>query len=513
MAAAAVPVTMNAYLQVTLRITNNNMREKIIAEGYESMDVLVKKDKDWVKNLRLAIKWSSTGNAASREVTLKHEESLVKTMLWAKMKYLTQYPLSYTDATVDSITEVYDWYNAQEEELSIDTVSTFSPTLNRRDWFESIQSYLAAKKGQAGVPLTYVILTTGVIDPAARDLGFGAPSSDDDLARRGRHDGHFLRPNNNVVWRLLEQKCRGTDAWTTIAGFERTKNGYQAYLALSNLYMGEDVQQILRTKADTILKHSRYDGRPKNYTLDKHINRFKQAFIDLGPNDVTSEPQKVELFMNSWQVSSMMHLASTVCQSPTMKNNFNATCNFLAGEVASLQTLNTSTTGANRSVAAVSTQPNPKSKFNTKSSGKSKDNPKKGKPNKGKFPKKAKKFNKDNPGAYVTAAVWKSMSKDEQQAARDQRRDQGSPTRNVSTITTNQKTTTFAETVEGRHYNTDQPPASVAKNTTIQVATLAQLQPTQKPKVYKGQATAQSQMDPQAEIELLKQQLAELSSI
>jgi hypothetical protein len=149
MAAAAVPVSMDAYLQVTLRITNNSMREKIIAEGYENLDVLVKKDKDWVKNLGLAIKRGSTSNAASRKITLKHEESLVKTMLWAKLRYLTQRPLTYTDATVDSITEVYDWYNAQEEELSIDTVSTFSPTLNRRDWFESIQSYLAAKKGQA----------------------------------------------------------------------------------------------------------------------------------------------------------------------------------------------------------------------------------------------------------------------------------------------------------------------------------------------------------------------------
>jgi hypothetical protein len=150
--------------------------------------------------LRLAIKKSSTGNPASREVTLEHEESLVKTMLWAKLRYLTQRPLTYADATVDSITEVYDWYNAQEAELSTDTVSTFPPTLNRRDWFESIQSYLAAKKGQAGVPLTYVILTTGVIDPAAPDLGFGAPTFDDDLARRGRHDGHFWRPDNNIVW-------------------------------------------------------------------------------------------------------------------------------------------------------------------------------------------------------------------------------------------------------------------------------------------------------------------------
>jgi hypothetical protein len=85
MAATAAPVTMDAYLQVTLRINNANIREKIMAEGYTSLDALVKKDKDWVRDLRISIKRSSTGNAASREVTLAHEESLVMTLLWAKL--------------------------------------------------------------------------------------------------------------------------------------------------------------------------------------------------------------------------------------------------------------------------------------------------------------------------------------------------------------------------------------------------------------------------------------------
>jgi hypothetical protein len=57
---------------------------------------------------------------------------------------------------------------------------------------------------------------------------------------------------------------------------------------------------------------------------------------------------------------------------------------------------------------------------------------KKGKKNKGKFPKKAKCFSRDNPGAYVTA-VWKSMSKEEQQAARASRHEQGIPTRSNNT--------------------------------------------------------------------------------
>jgi hypothetical protein len=81
MAAVAAPVTMDVYLQVTLRITNNSLREKIIDEGYESLEELVRKDKQWVKSLRLSIK-KGTGNTASRAITLKHEESLVNTMLW-----------------------------------------------------------------------------------------------------------------------------------------------------------------------------------------------------------------------------------------------------------------------------------------------------------------------------------------------------------------------------------------------------------------------------------------------
>jgi hypothetical protein len=82
-AAAAAPITMDAYLQVTLNIANNGLREKIIDEGYDSLEELVRKDRNWVRSLRLSVK-KGTGNAASRAITLKHEEGLVKTMLWAR---------------------------------------------------------------------------------------------------------------------------------------------------------------------------------------------------------------------------------------------------------------------------------------------------------------------------------------------------------------------------------------------------------------------------------------------
>jgi hypothetical protein len=46
------------------------------------------------------------------------------------------------------------------------------------------------------------------------------------------------------------------------------------------------------------------------------------------------------------------------------------------------------------------------------------------------------KFSMHNPAAYVTASVWKSMSKEEQQAARDGRRKLGIKTRNNNLPTT-----------------------------------------------------------------------------
>jgi hypothetical protein len=184
MAAAAAPATMDAYLEQTLGFAIQGMREKIISEGFRDLDRLVKRDKEWVKSLRLSIKKSATGQAIAKNITIEQGELLYMTVLWARVRYLTQRPMTYADATLQSITAVFDWYEQQEEELPVDSVTTFPTTTNRRDWFESILSYLAAKKGKAGVPLNYVVSTTGVIDPAVQDPGFGLPSFDEDLAKR-----------------------------------------------------------------------------------------------------------------------------------------------------------------------------------------------------------------------------------------------------------------------------------------------------------------------------------------
>ncbi len=230
------------------------MRALIQREGFTSFRAILRKEEKWVSQTRSYIRKSPTADPQARDMTSEHALNLWKAILWAKYAYITKRPLEFDPATRRSMNKIYEWYKDLEVELPDTSVATFSSSLNKRTWFESIESYLQAKKGAAGFPIKYVVSTTGAVDrhnppamPVRKD------DFKDDLAKRGRHRGVYWTMDNNMVWRLLEQKCRGTDAWSTIAAYEPTANGTGAYRALRNHYMGDDVKKVLRTKADTII--------------------------------------------------------------------------------------------------------------------------------------------------------------------------------------------------------------------------------------------------------------------
>ena len=477
---------MDDFLYYVLEVDHDGMRELIIYEGFRNLRALLRHDRKWVTQARLNVRKSPVGDPQAKNMSGEHELNLWKAVLWAKYSYITQRGLDYNLVTWGGLQRIYEWHLDLEVEMADTTVATFSATLNKRTWFESIESYLTAKKGAAGFPLSYVITNTADVDG---DEPFPRTKEEfhEDLASRGRHNGIYWSVDNRTVWRLMESKCRGTPAWSTISQFEPTANGRAAHRALRNHYMGEDLVQVLRTKADTLLKHSKFDGKSRNYTLDAHINRFRQAFIDLGPDDQPSDKRKVEWFLNSWQVPGKDHLASTVRRDPLLKASFDATCEYLMLEMAQPDLKNAGTPSANRSVAAmeIDSTSRSKSRSRSKKDSKSKDKSKKGKKGKSKFSKPAnKKFNQDDPAAYVTADAWRKMTKEQQQAARDKRREQGLPSRNVSGITSHREVSaatssvTFGGDSEQLSFDVDDSPEETKKHTTVRVATLSQMQPT-----------------------------------
>ena len=438
-AAAAAPVVMNdmnAYLEQTLGIGVQGIRQKIIGAGFTNLDVLVKKDDKFAHYACQTIRKSSTGPAQHRDVTMAVEEHLKQLVKYSKLRYMIQRPMDYPSATLDNLELVEDWFNQMEEDPSEEQVKDFTDGGNKRYWFESIVAHLSVKKGKSGFPLSYVIRENSELP--AEDPGFGLPSLSDEVESRGRHDGYFWRADRRSVWLFLRAKCHGTTSWNTIKRFEGTTDGRGAYLALLGQFMGEDVKQHLLSTAERTLASLRFDNRNRNWTFDKFIGKLRGAFIDLGNTVTMTEQWKVYKLMQAWQVSGLMHLNAIVTSTPRYSDSFDNTVNFLATQLTALKLMNGP---LNRNISAGHTTTTTRTpKGPRKGKGKDKD----------KTPaykqKAAAKFQSKDPKAYVSSEAWKKMTDEEKAAAREARRAAGIPTRSISVGAT--KSTKQQPTVE-----------------------------------------------------------------
>jgi len=320
-----------------------------------------------------------------------------------------------------------------EKDPPEDSVANFTDGCNKKLWIESIQQYFALRKGQALVPLLYVIRLQEAV-PAV-DPGFGLPSFEEDIESRGRLDGQFWRADNRAVWLFLKSKCHGTTAWTTIVEHQRAANGRGAFLALVNQYLGRDVQRSLLKKAVTTLEKLTFDGRSRNWTFDKFVGSMRQCFVDMGEANQLSEERKVMALQSAWQVPGLGHLDAMMQQN--YNDDFNGAVTFLGEQMANLKLKNGA---ANRTVAAATTQPAADSKRKLKAMqraqkrsggkfrGKSdKDSHARKKPN--------AKYNAKDPKAYVSKQAWSTMSEDEKATARRERAAAGIPQRDSKSNT------------------------------------------------------------------------------
>ena len=53
--------TMDQYLEYYLEVDNEQMREKVMAEGFTTWESLLKRDRKWVTQIRTRINKSTTG--------------------------------------------------------------------------------------------------------------------------------------------------------------------------------------------------------------------------------------------------------------------------------------------------------------------------------------------------------------------------------------------------------------------------------------------------------------------
>ena len=231
MAGPAAPAIadMNAHLQQVIGVNNATMRVRIIDHGIGDLEALVSWTDDMIKNACNAIR-KSQGAAATREVSMLVEHRLKQLEVHCRCKYLVQRTLDYDAAPRDELDAIWEWFTQLGDDPEESTVPSFKETQNKRVWFESVDTYLSCKKGAAGVPLLYVIRPHHALP--ADDPGFMQPSIEEELFRRGRHDGIYWDGDKRLGWVFLRLLTHGTIAYAEIKAFARATNGSRAYFTL-----------------------------------------------------------------------------------------------------------------------------------------------------------------------------------------------------------------------------------------------------------------------------------------
>ena len=446
MAAAAAPIAdMDEYLQQRIGVANLNMRQRIIAAGFEDLDELAKKDNDFAHKCCQVVRKSTGGFGVNKDISMIIEDGMVDLVLWCRYMYLAQRPLDFDTAERDHTESVGAWLKQTAEDPSVDSVDKFSDRANKKVWFETIVGYFRDKKGTAGVPLLYVISENALVP----DEGFGQPDYNQELAVRGRQNGYYWRGDNTQVWIFLKLKTQNTTAWSTIKSYERSSNGRAAFQALLDQFMGASVKTVIYKSAEYQLQTLVWDGRSRNFDFNKFIGRLRGAFDDMGDNRYTEE-MKVTKLLAAFQYAPLSHLEATIANDPRLRDNFNATAAFIQAQLNALKLKNGArgrNLDAGTTVAptppTIDTEEHPAPDTEETPTARLKTLKRKLKQMKKKLKAKAKeqgkavkkntasKFTRGNPGAYIPRSEWNKLNDEQKEAARKARKASG-----IKSITT-----------------------------------------------------------------------------
>jgi hypothetical protein len=150
-------------------------------------------------------------------------------------------------------------------------------------WTEAFRDYLHQVIGVHTIPLAYVIRPEATV-PTIGAQAAGTPHSvqheaiNAEMIARASH-GHplFREDNSSVYYNKLEEATRATSYTASIKPYQRTKNGRDAWLALSNQYDKWEA----KIKRHEQLMHTRKWKGQSNFTLERFIAQHRNAFISM----------------------------------------------------------------------------------------------------------------------------------------------------------------------------------------------------------------------------------------
>jgi len=146
------------------------------------------------------------------------------------------------------------------------------------------------------------------------------------------------------VWAIIRHVAHGGPAWAWVSSFARHSNGRGAYLALRTHYFGDSYTTRAVTKADATIENLHWDGRAKNYPLEKFFEQLNKACTDLDENgEPVTEAKKVRHMLQSIRDPRLDAAKNSIMLSDAHKENLAASMSHSAQALDMIKTTTVST--------------------------------------------------------------------------------------------------------------------------------------------------------------------------
>lgn len=249
------------------------------------------------------------------------------------------------NAVVDAFDQVQiqryvDWMNALAEEKAEDSKAKDVPKLDDFNQWYDFKEYLEmaldqTRNSSLGTPLSYLIREHTVVTDEMRAEEFA--SLDQVLINTVVLEGTAYQHDNKVLFDMLKDLTLQGNAWEFIAGFNRSKDGRAAWLALKAQAEGPQASETRKQKAYADIAKAHYNGTGR-FTLQSYITKHLAAHNVLRKEGETiSENKKVTDFLRGIQDSRLDTAKQIVQSRADLMADFTLCQQHMATALATLQ--------------------------------------------------------------------------------------------------------------------------------------------------------------------------------
>ena len=356
-------------LTITQRLSNTNAflcmlhrigcgfkeRFRLLHDGFDSMQALVDHFGDDIDSFK---KHLTTSNKTWLNHSLPRMRAFFTPVLISRLVGTLYYfhtavhlfhnipDLNLVDATAASkYGRIYHQHrSSKDNDGDIDKIE-LSDLNEAKDWTpfkEKFIQLLDLTIGSHMLPIRYVIDSTErphLRAQAARSEVASIDLEDETIFTTSIvHFGAAFKADNKLVWNILANSLLDKPAYNHISGYNSSKDGRAAWIALRTFYEGENYLKNLREVAFNKLHNTFYRGETNRFTFEKYVNAHKQAhkmLQDAQFNDGNGmdNAMKVQYFRQGIKAEAGIEVALATSRSNSQYEDFDALISFLAAEV------------------------------------------------------------------------------------------------------------------------------------------------------------------------------------